>query len=166
MPDLSLTADQPTKRQIGRREASRPLKVTGRLKQALHLMVWDGKTDSQACEATGLRLNALRMALRLPHVRTYYRDQLQVLRGRESAQNVHRLIAIRDAADNMPAVQAIKLLEQLGDEQQAPGRQQQPGLIVQVIGTATVSAAPMQPIDPQPAQPDATDRDGSEGVND
>jgi hypothetical protein len=30
-------------------------------------------------------------------------------------KNIHRLRQIRDAADNMPAVNAIKVLEQIGD---------------------------------------------------
>lgn len=112
------TAIEPlTKRQIGRRERSKPGRVTGRLKRALDLMVWERRTDNEAAIEAGLTISALRMALQRPHVAAYYKNQRQVLREREAPANIHRLIEIRDAANNMPAVQAIKTLEQLGDEQ-------------------------------------------------
>jgi hypothetical protein len=140
--DLAIT-HQPTQRQIGRREASKPGRVTGRLKQALDLMVWEPMTDSEACGATGLRLNALRMALRLPHVRAYYREQIEVLRERESSRNIHRLMQIRDADNNMPAVNAIKELRRPeGDESgHSPGSTRaSAGLTIIVQGDAQIAA--------------------------
>jgi hypothetical protein len=71
-----------------------------------------------------------------------------VLRSSERARNIHRLVAIRDAANNMPAVQAIKTLEQIeeasvthsGTMQRAPGLQ-----IVLVQATPQPPAAPAMP---------------------
>src|SRR6516162_1596148 len=98
-------------------------RIGGRLKQALDLMVWgDGERryfpDNEAAAIAGLNVLSIRNALHKPHVHAYYRTQCQVLRARESPANIHRLCEIRDAADNMPAVNAIRALEQIGDEQQ------------------------------------------------
>ena len=54
---------------------------------------------------------SIRNALQKPHVLAYYKQQREVLRSRESAANIHRLCEIRDAADNMPAVNAIRALD-------------------------------------------------------
>lgn len=138
-PHRSMTltdTDALTKRQISRREGSAPLKVTGRLKRALDLMVWERLTDNKAAVEAGLTISALRMALQRPHVAAYYKAQREVLRQREAPANIHRLLEIRDAANNMPAVQAIKVLEQLGDEAngRAAATVAAPGLVV-VINT-------------------------------
>jgi hypothetical protein len=63
-----------------------------------------------------------------------------VLRTSEKARNVKRLCEIRDAANNMPAVQAIRALELIEEEQRSRGssQQQAPGLVVIVQGTAVV----------------------------
>ena len=90
--------------------------------------------------------------MRKPHVMAYYNAGLQVLRASERPKNIKRLQEIRDAADNMPAVQAIKTLEQLSDIEannrgsgmpvlpglqivivQAPPRPQAAGLTIDVV---------------------------------
>jgi hypothetical protein len=60
------------------------------------------------------------------------------LRTSERARNIHRLTEIRDKADNMPAVNAIKMLEQLGDTD-GPGSaaRTSPGLVIVIQGAAT-----------------------------
>jgi hypothetical protein len=143
MSDVAI-AEQPTARQIGRREASKPLKVTGRLKQALHLMVWDAQTDNEAAVATGLTIHAIRQALGRPHVRQYLMQQREVLRASLAPRNIHRLREIRDAADNMPAVNAIKVLEQIGDEQQQRGSGASVGAGVVIRIVNQVAALPAQ----------------------
>jgi hypothetical protein len=91
-------------------------RIGGRLKQALDLMVWgNGERrylpDNEAAAIAGLNVISIRNALHKPHVLAYYKQQREVLRSRESATNIHRLCEIRDAADNMPAVNAIRALE-------------------------------------------------------
>ena len=91
-------------------------RIGGRLKQALDLMVWgNGERrylpDNEAAAIAGLNVVSIRNALHKPHVLAYYKQQREVLRSRESAANIHRLCEIRDAADNMPAVNAIRALE-------------------------------------------------------
>lgn len=143
-------ATELTQRQIGRREASKPAKVTGRLKRALDLMVWDGKRDNDAAVETGMTVTAIRLALQRPHVRAYFREQMDVFRARESPRNIHRLCEIRDAANNMPAVNAVKALEQLGDGangNSAGGAMRSPGITIVVQGNAEVRETPPQPVE-------------------
>lgn len=108
---------------------------TGRMKRALDMMVHDGMTDNQAAVEVGITIQAIRLAIQKRGVRKYLEQQRDVSRARVCARNIHRLAQIRDAGDNMPAVNAIKMLEQLDDED-APGRRPQApfqGLVVQII---------------------------------
>jgi hypothetical protein len=58
-----------------------------------------------------------------------------VLRTSERARNIHRLAEIRDAANNMPAVQAIKALEEMRDPAAGAKHQPTPGLVIHVVAT-------------------------------
>jgi hypothetical protein len=136
---MSLTETMPQshqKRAVAGRSAR--LRVTGKLKTAIDYLVFNGsKTDLvAAAQHAGIAAQSIRSALMKPHVKAYYQQQIEVLRSGERARNVHRLIEIRDAADNMPAVQAIKALEGLEDQQLSRGSGPAvPGLVV-VIQTA------------------------------
>jgi hypothetical protein len=116
--------------------------VTGRLKRALDAMVWQGLDRRAAAKYARLTENGLYAALKKPHVKAHYLQQLDVLRTSERARNVHRLAEIRDAANNMPAVQAIRALELIDEEQRqaTAGTAQSPGLVI-VINAPTPSAA-------------------------
>ena len=96
-------------------------KVTGKLALAISAMVWEGSCRPEAAKAAGLKDHSLREALRKPHVKAFYRAQLEVLRTSERARNIHALARIRDQDQNkMAAVAAVKALEQIGDD---PGRE-------------------------------------------
>lgn len=60
-----------------------------------------------------------------------------MLREGALPRNITRLIEIRDAADNMPAVQAIKLLEEMDQvERSSPGGVGQslvPGVTINIV---------------------------------
>lgn len=124
------------------------MQVTGRLKRALDHMILDCMTDSEAAVKTGMHVNAIRLALKRPHVRAYCREQRDLLLEREMARNIHRAVQIRDAANNMPAVNAIRLLKDWhsGDTPAGSrGSVSVPGLIVQIVmpsGGATIDAVP------------------------
>lgn len=135
---------------------SRELRVTGKVRAAIDAMVWRGLKRADAAQQAGLKDNSLYVALSRPDVKSYYLGQLEVLRTSERARNIHRLVEIRDKADNMPAVNAIKMLEQLADEPANAARaQQSPGLVIVVQGDAQVVAAQRELIDvtPAPAAP-------------
>ena len=135
MSELALQSSKsPTDTRVNR--------IQGKLKATLDVMVWDALELVDACRQTGFSPAAMRNALQRPHVLAYLRNERQVLRASLSPRNLHRLAEIRDAADNMPAVQAIRLLEELGDEQlqRNTGTTHQPGVTIRVINVA----APVQ----------------------
>ena len=137
-------------------------RIGGRLKQALDLMVWgDGERryfpDNEAAAIAGLNVLSIRSALHRPHVQAYYRAQCQVLRARESPACIHRLCEIRDAADNMPAVNAVKAL--MFDEYEQINRPNtpSPGISIRIVQVSS----PPAPIDIKAAPRiiDASDAD-------
>lgn len=127
---------------VGEGRSSAPSKVTGRLKTALNLMVWQGKTRKEAAAEAGITDHGMYTALRKPHVRQYLASEMQVLRDSERPRNIHALVDVRDASGNaMARVQAVKALEQLSDqEDSARVTQRSPGLTIVIEGNATVSS--------------------------
>lgn len=128
--------------------------VSGRLAQAINLMVEQGRPWQDAAIEAGIKVHSLRAALEKPHVLSYLRRRKQMTRESLSAANIHRLAQIRDAADNMPAVQAIKLLEEMGEERGLSGShgiaQSNPGVTIviqQAIQPNGRSPVPSQAIE-------------------
>jgi hypothetical protein len=126
-------------------------KVTGKLRTALDLMVWDNLSRKEAAAKAGLADASLRFAFRKPHVMSHYHAELAALRNNLRAKNVHRLDTIADQSKNdMARVASIKTLEQITDqaeEKQRPGATILPGLqIVIVNGTSTPRTIGPQPI--------------------
>ena len=116
--------------------------LRGRTRRAVDLMVWQGVPFDDAAAQCGLKRRSLQNAFLLPSVKAYYAAQLQVLREGHRARNIYRLAEIRDAANNMPAVNAIKALEQLDDAAAGTSAMQRsPGLQIVI----TQSASPPLP---------------------
>ena len=90
--------------------------LTHAVRTAIDAMVYDRCTRAEACKRAGFTERALYLAFEKPEVAAYFNKALEVLRAGERPKNIHRLCEIRDAADNMPAVNAIKALMQLDDE--------------------------------------------------
>jgi hypothetical protein len=109
--------------------------IRGKLRQALDAMIWEGMTYDVAARTFNYHVRSMRRALARPDVLAYLNRERQVLRASVSPRNIHRLVAIRDAADNMPAVNAIKLLEELGDDhsQRQSGISASPGVTIRVV---------------------------------
>lgn len=125
---------------------AKPGQVTGKLKAGIDAMVELGLDFAAAAKHVGLQPSAIRYAMRKPHVLAYFREQCDVLRSGERARNIHRAREIRDAADNMPAIQAIKWLE--GEqEQQASERspRQAAGVTIVIQSTPAVGHTVGQP---------------------
>ena len=109
-------------------------RLTPKVRKAIQLMVWEGKHLDQAATEVGLTTRAMRLAVEKPVVLAALKREKQVLRESVSARNIHRLREIRDAADNMPAIQAIRALEQLGEETHAAsGLTHSPGITIRII---------------------------------
>lgn len=127
---------------VDQKPANKRLQIRGKLLHALDAMVWEGLEFAQAAKTYNLSTVAMRKALGKPHIQAYLRAERVVLRESMSPRNIHRLREIRDAADNMPAVQAIRTLEGMADQQQSgTAKQSLPGLVVQI----NVASGPRQP---------------------
>lgn len=116
-------------------------------------MVWDDKTDAEAAVEAQISIHTIRLALKLPHYRAYYREQCEMLRSRENPRNIHTLIEIRDQQSNqMARVAAIKELERTSDQQVMAGSARSPGVVV-IIQQGGSGPAPSAVIGAQLTQP-------------
>jgi hypothetical protein len=131
----------PTRQATAIEGRSRRGAVTGKLKTALDLMVWENLTRKDAAEKAGLADASLRFAFRKPHVMAHYHAELAALRNNLRAKNVHRLDTIADkSANDMAKVAAIKTMEAIADqadEKQRPGAAMLPGLQIVIVNGTT-----------------------------
>src|SRR5437763_1591725 len=107
----------PTRQAIAAKERSGKLTVSGKLKVAIDLMLYQGSCRTDSATAAGMTDHGLREAMKKPHVKAYYNAGLEVLRTSERARNISVLASIRDKADSnqMARVAAVKALEQLSE---------------------------------------------------
>jgi hypothetical protein len=112
------------------------LRITPRVKRAIDAMVVNKTRWDEAAIEAGLTTRAMRLALEKPHVMAYLRKQLDVSRGARQVANFHRLCEIADRNDTMPAVQALRALEQLGDEQINTKQTTSPGITIRIVNVA------------------------------
>jgi hypothetical protein len=141
---------------LPRSSTDRRLKITGKLKTALDLMVW-GNTDGipldydDAARTANLTARSMRRALERPHVRMYLRQQRDVFRASISARVIFRLDELARQNDNRgAAVSASRAILQLDEEAETRPRslhQVVPGLVLVI--NAPSSATP-KPIDVTP----------------
>jgi hypothetical protein len=164
MSENPLPTALPTRQAAAIPGRSRRGAVTGKLRTALDLMVWEGLKRQEAAEKAGLADSSLRFALRKPHVLQHYRAECTSLRESVRARNVHRLDGIADTSKNdMARVASIKALEQIADQAdergQGRGAAILPGLqIVIVNGTTAPRIIGPAPFPAPPAidhQPDS-----------
>lgn len=155
-PALPAASPQLTRQQLAAEGRSAPGKVTGKLKTALHAMIWLGMKRAEAAAHSGLKEQSLYVALARPHVRGYYLQQLEVLRTSERARNIHTLAEVRDQTSNqMARVTAVKALEQLEDQPASvAARANPPGLVIVIQSPAlmehqrSIEAKPLIEHDP------------------
>jgi hypothetical protein len=120
---------------LARNRRSKP-RITKRVKDAIDAMVERGCHYSEAAADAGISTRNMRLALEKPHVSAYYQARLNVLRGARAARTFHRLCEIADRQDNMPAVQALRALSQLGDEQTTRPSAPTPGVTIRIVNVA------------------------------
>jgi hypothetical protein len=116
-------------------------RLSNKLKSALDDMVWNGAPFDEAARAADYSIQSMRKALNRRHVLRYLREQKMVFRESVSSANIHRAREIRDQTENqMAAIKAIQVIEQLGDVEAArggfSGEPVRPGLVIQIISTA------------------------------
>lgn len=144
---------EPTRQAIAVQGRSGKLTVSGKLKVAIDLMLYEGACRKDAAAKAGMTDHSVRAAMRKAHVLAYYNEGLQVLRTSERARNIRRLAEIRDQGNGTPAVNAVRALEQLAEQDNpAPGAAQRlPGLIVQI--NVPIAAPAPRIVTPDPTIP-------------
>lgn len=142
MSDIAI-AEQARPLRIPAPDAPKRTKRVGKkLFHAIELIVFEGKPMDEAAAGAGLTTYTLRQAFARPQVLAHLRERREVLRAAACGKNILRLTEIRDAADNMPAVNAIKVLEQIGDEQtNNRSTSASPGVTIRIV-----NVAPAQPV--------------------
>jgi hypothetical protein len=111
----------------------RTKRVGKKLFHAIELIVFEGKELGEAAAEAGLTTYTLRQAFARPQVLAHLRERREVFRAAVSGKNILRLCQIRDAENNMPAVHAIKALEQIGDEQANKPNLPSPGISIRIV---------------------------------
>jgi hypothetical protein len=140
---------QITRQAIAAKERSGKLTVSGKLKAAIDLMLYEGSRRAEAAIAARMTDHGLREAFKKPHVKAYYNAGLEVLRTSERARNISALAGVRDKSDNdMAIVSAAKALEQIA-EPNGPGGpgggrggragwcidlSESPGVVIHIVG--------------------------------
>ena len=128
---------------------AKPNRVTGNLKEALHLMVYGNAEGTalefdEAAKAVGLTVRAMRMAMEKAHVRAYLRQQRAILIASYSAGNVRQIAGLRQSSNQMTRLGAMRLLEDLaGNTDPVVGsRPRAPGVVINIIAPGTAQTPP------------------------
>jgi hypothetical protein len=123
----------------------RTKRVGKKLFHAIELIVFEGKELGEAAAEAGLTTYTLRQAFARPQVLAHLRERREVLRAAASGKNILRLCQIRDAENNMPAVNAIKALEMLGDDEGLMRRATDagPGISIRIVHLSNPLAQPV-----------------------
>jgi hypothetical protein len=114
-------------------------RLSNKLKAALADMVWNGASFDEAAHAANFNISAMRKALNRRHVLRYLKQQKMVFLESVAAANIHRAREIRDQTENqMAAIKAIQVIEQIGDVDPVRGNVGEPtlpGLVIRIINT-------------------------------
>ena len=116
-------------------------RISRRMKRAIENIVHDRMALNEAAQANGFTTRTMRLALERPHVLAFYKQQVDVFKDCRLARNYHRLADIADAEDNMPAVNAIKAMMMISDEQTNNKQTTAPGVTIRIVN---VTATPAQ----------------------
>jgi hypothetical protein len=145
---LATTTDPP-RQAIAAIDRSKPLQVTGKLRKALDAM-FTGASREDAAKAAGMTDHSLRSALKKPHVKRYYLDELEVLRTGERVRNFYALREVRDQKANaMARVNAIAAMEREA-EQGVSGGTVRAGPGITIVIEAAADRAPIRQVDGKP----------------
>lgn len=118
---------------VERSKKNRPLRISPKLREAIDCSITEGLPWSEAAVKCGLTTRAMRMALGKAHVIRYIQEKTAQFRVEISTRDVFRLAELRDQNENkVAAVNSIRLLRQLGDEDVRPlhTRNVTPGVVV------------------------------------
>lgn len=148
---IDKVADRESENENAEREIAElvdPINVSGRIRVALELMVFDGLTARQAAEGSGLAVKSLHAMLCQPKYAQAYRRLLEVRRTSEQARSFQRLLELRDQERHMPvALAATRQILGLGDRGGGQGAAAG-GVTVNVVSPGWIIRAPSSRVAP------------------
>ncbi len=106
--------------------------LTGRLKQVLDAVIWDGADPYAVGQELNLHATSIRLALKRQDVIKYLNHGRLERLATSQARAQHALEQIAMTNDQMPGVQACKTLLQL-ETTSNQTRQTSPGVVIQII---------------------------------
>jgi hypothetical protein len=131
--------------------ADKRFRISARLRHALDLMIW-GNADGnpldwdEAGRTVNISARSMRRSLERPAVRTYLREQKQVLRACISAKSLWRLDELAAQRVNMnAAVSALKVIED-GDASPTASNNTAAGVTIRIINQTV--AVPLVDVTP------------------
>jgi hypothetical protein len=126
---------------------SKRMYVGAKLRAVIDLMIFEGKEMDQAAQIAKTSTRAVRKAFERPHVLSYLRKRREVLRAAACGKNELRLVQIRDAADNQPAINAIRTLEYISSEDRGirGGAATSPGIVIRIM-TSNAAQSELAPV--------------------
>lgn len=158
MPNMSPFAEvsAPTKHNPGRK-----LRISARVKDALSLMVYEGKSRKEAANTAGITDHGLYQALSRPHVKAYRNKLLADLRDSAAARSVARVDRLADTAQSEHVkLEANKWLA--GLEGVSPVQRSE----THITGELTVSPGYVIDLTPQAPVIDGDVQDVTQGAED
>jgi hypothetical protein len=165
MPDLPATMQPKPPLVRAPNKPRRQLRIRGKLFHAIELIVFEGLDLQDAAAKAGLTTFQLRQAFGRAHVIAHFKARREVFRAEVAGQNIHRAKQIRDAADNMPAVNAMKFIEDCGREQtNSTDASHSPHLTIRIVqqvnATDVLNQKDVTPIDPVVTIPNGDESEG------
>lgn len=165
-----MTDNPPTPSALPARIRPHRAAVSGRLRDALVDMSWNGTPWNEAARKANLTVRAMRLALKRPQVLAFLKSERVVLLASISGATVSRLQQLRDQDENRAAaVSAAKTLNEMSEAAEVnPARMNQaraPGLVfvIQMPTGPTITvdpkdSAPMIDVTPEAEGPSAKAR--------
>ena len=80
-----------------RKNAGEP-RITAKVRKAIHAIVWDGASRSEAAHTAGLKEDSLYRAMRLPHVLSALRQEFENRRTAEPFRAYARQVKLGESA--------------------------------------------------------------------
>lgn len=134
-----------------RAKAPKQVRITGRIKRVIDLMVHEGQRRAEAAKTVGITDEAVRQALLKPQVLAYLNHQKGVLRTSAMARTVAVVEGLLDADSESVRLDAVKYLEPPVSKSEITHTHQGHIQGLTIVFTSPSDAAPMIDVTPQTA---------------
>lgn len=135
-----------------RAKEPKQVRITGRIKRVIDLMVHEGQRRAEAAKTVGITDEAVRQALLKPQVLAYLNHQKGVLRTSAMARTIHVVDGLLDAESEAVRLNAVQYLEPPISKSEITHTHQGHIQGLTIVFAAPSDAAPMIDVTPQTAE--------------